>query len=91
SKLIGVSFQQIQKYENGNSGLSLQTFLKLCLILCVHPDYFFENFAFREDSFGQIEENLEQELLKIFRSVQNEKTKKRIINLIETLVSDFDE
>lgn len=91
SKSIGISFQQVQKYENGSSSLSLQIFLKLCSILNVHPDYFFENFSLKENSFESTEENLEQELLKFFRNLSNEKVKKRIVNLLKALALDLEE
>jgi transcriptional regulator with XRE-family HTH domain len=90
AKLVGVSFQQIQKYENGQSGMGLSTFLMLCSYLNVSPDYFWDKFSFSEDLVNEICDDLEHELLKVFRSIQNQKIRKRIISLMKALVSDFD-
>lgn len=39
---IGVSFQQIQKYERGANRISASTLWKLCRELDVKPGYLFE-------------------------------------------------
>lgn len=40
AKKIGVTFQQIQKYENGINALSLKKMLKLCEAMSIHYRYF---------------------------------------------------
>jgi len=39
---VGVSFQQIQKYEVGESTISAARLWAICAALGVPPDYFFE-------------------------------------------------
>jgi transcriptional regulator with XRE-family HTH domain len=34
---IGVSFAQVQKYENGNNRIALSTLIQICKVLDVHP------------------------------------------------------
>lgn len=34
---VGVSFQQIQKYENGSNRISCSRFILLCDALCISP------------------------------------------------------
>ena len=36
AKEIGVTFQQVQKYEKGTNGLSLQKFCKFCNFMFSH-------------------------------------------------------
>ena len=40
SKAVGVTFQQVQKYERGQNGISLNMAKKLCEYLDVSIDYF---------------------------------------------------
>lgn len=41
----GVSFQQIQKYENGKNRMSAGRLYELSIILDVPPDYFFWGYS----------------------------------------------
>ena len=45
AKAINVTFQQIQKYENGTNGVSSIRLLQLANYLKVPVNYFFEDFA----------------------------------------------
>lgn len=42
ASLVGVTFQQIQKYENGTNRISVGMLNSICLVLNVPPAYFFE-------------------------------------------------
>lgn len=88
--LIGVSFQQVQKYENGNNRISMTTFLNICEGLHVNPSYFFDTFSFREESSDE-DEDMEKKLIEIFRRVNNKKVKIRIIKLVDAISSDLEE
>jgi len=44
AKEIGVTFQQVQKYEKGTNGLSLQKFCKFCTLFKVSPNVFLSAF-----------------------------------------------
>lgn len=44
AKEIGVTFQQVQKYEKGTNGLSLQKFCKFCKLFNVSPNVFLSAF-----------------------------------------------
>ncbi len=44
---IGVSFQQVQKYENGKNRITVPTLWEIAKTLKVQPDYFWKGF---EDS-----------------------------------------
>ena len=38
---LGVSFQQVQKYENGTNAIASSHIAKLCKALCITPDQLF--------------------------------------------------
>ena len=41
---LGVTFQAIQKYENGTIRIAASTLFRLCKILSVGPAYFFDGY-----------------------------------------------
>lgn len=48
--LLGLTFQQIQKYERGKNRVSASRLFELSKILDVPIDYFFQNTDFQQDS-----------------------------------------
>ena len=67
ANLIGVSFQQVQKYENGNNRISVPTFLNICDSLRVNPNYFLETFSFKEETDNKNEnEDMEKKTYRNF-------------------------
>ena len=48
-KYLGVSFQQVQKYENGSNRVSSSRLFLVSKILGVDPSYFFEGLELNED------------------------------------------
>ena len=85
---LGVSFQQVQKYENGSSCVNMNTFLKICKSLHVTPEYFLESFVLKEDVIEQVDKDAEVELISLFRSVKSDKIKQKILNLIKVLAAE---
>ena len=48
---IGVSFAQVQKYENGKNRIALSTLIQICKVLDVHPMEFIGQY-FETDEAG---------------------------------------
>ena len=87
AEAIGCTPQQIQKYEVGRSRMTIPVFLKICQALHAHPNRFFSTLVLSE-GLGDIDSpDLEKRLLDAFRSVDNEKIRERIVNLVEALIS----
>ena len=42
ARALGISFQQVQKYESGANRISASKLWELCCVLDVEPGYFFE-------------------------------------------------
>lgn len=101
--LIGVSYQQIQKYENGTSTLSVEKLDKIAAALTTPISYFFGDYAkksykidkIREEGKKYITNALEFEklnadektLLKGYRSIKDKKTRKGLILLLKGLLN----
>lgn len=49
---VGVSYQQIQKYERGFNRISVSRLWKICEYLDVNPSYFFEGCDDRTQSLS---------------------------------------
>src|ERR1700693_1434708 len=45
AELLGVSFQQVQKYETATNRVSASTLFRLCQALGVPPGFFFEGYV----------------------------------------------
>lgn len=85
--IVGCTPQQIQKYESCRSNITIPILLKLCRALRTHPNRFFMGLILAETSGGSADQSLENRLITAFRSVDDEKVKERIVNLVEALVS----
>lgn len=48
-KAVGLTFQQIQKYESGANKISIATLLDICAHLGCHIDYFIEGLGAKAD------------------------------------------
>ena len=60
SKAVGVTFQQIQKYERGQNAISINNMMKLCEYLEVSVDYFIKPLEDKNLTFLKRRENVYQ-------------------------------
>jgi len=58
AKAVGVTFQQVQKYERGQNGISLNMAKKLCEYLDVSIDYFIKPLEDKNLTFLKRRENV---------------------------------
>ncbi len=58
ASMIGVTFQQIQKYESGNTKLSASRLFVLARVLQVDIPFFFEGLEKEVPEFSKFEENI---------------------------------
>ncbi len=95
---IGVTFQQLQKYETGQTNISINMLMKLCEELKVNINYFIpssnrmylsDNIV--EDSETNIDdirsEELEKKLTNMFNSINDKKVKLSILALVEVIIN----
>ncbi len=82
---LGISFQQIQKYEAGSNRISASRLFELGQALNVEVMYFFDDLendgeSGRTDASGLA-------IARAFAAIENEGTKKRILSFIESISS----
>lgn len=68
-KVLGITFQQIQKYEKGTNRMSVSTVSKLSKALQVPPSYFFDT---RQENFTPVQSKRELELLRLSKQLTSE-------------------
>jgi transcriptional regulator with XRE-family HTH domain len=85
---VGLSYQQIQKYEKGASELSLTRLFQIAEALELPLDTFFRRkeltVAEPPSLYGKIS-NEEESLLRLYRKVGSAKKKKLIISLLKVM------
>lgn len=97
--LIGVSYQQIQKYENGTSSLSVEKLSKIATVLRIPVSFFFEDY--KKEGYGRAKEESkkylpdflgagklnsdEKMLLKGYRSIKSKQLKKGLLLILKDL------
>ncbi len=85
--VIGVTFQQVQKYERGTSRISASKLFKLSQVLEVSIEYFFDHMP----PVVAARPMITQETLKLVRAyyeIEDAKIRKRVYELTKTLGAD---
>ncbi len=97
---LGLTFQQIQKYEKGQNRISAGRLYKLSLILSVSVGYFFEGIATDQGAGkeGRAPREIEMQaflaspeglaLTAGFMRISDAATRRRIIDLVNTIGDD---
>jgi transcriptional regulator with XRE-family HTH domain len=88
---IGVSFQQIQKYEKGINRISVERLQQIANALGFPLSYFFEERANRikeeKDKYTlNYLSKEEKRLLQLFRKVKNKRIKTSLINHLKSIL-----
>ena len=95
---LGVSFQQIQKYEKGMNRVSASSLKTIAEFLGTNPVYFYGNdtpapqpgFAESSDGFDVVKMLRDPELKELsraFASIKDEQVRKTILDLVRSLSS----
>lgn len=88
AEMVGVSYQQIQKYEKGVNKISIERLREISDALNVPINLFFPSEKWRVSeppaAYGKRTEE-EEVLLQLFRKIKDEKLKSAILELLRTL------
>ena len=100
---VGITFQQIQKYENGANRVSAGRLFEFSKVLQVPVNFFFDSMQEQEASFGLAEndqagfesqEDLIQkketiDLIRTYYQIKNEDQRKDLLKMIKTMVKNM--
>ena len=93
---LGLSFQQIQKYETGANRISASKMWDLGLILDVRPEYFFDGLephksrasASRESARAESKaDNLQTDLNRYFLKIRDPQKRRRVVYLVRSIAN----
>lgn len=88
-KAIGVTFQQIQKYEKGLNRISASKLYEIAEILNVDINFFFESLCSPNDNKIDLSNKIDEKeiinLLRSYTSISNESVRKKLFALIKSL------
>ena len=78
---LAMSFQVIQKYEQGEIRVSASRLFQLARLLRKSTDYFFEGLAATDVPGIGMPERIEIELVRAFRTIQSDELKQLLVRL----------
>ncbi len=89
-KMVGITFQQVQKYEKGLNRIGSSRLYEFAQILKVPVSYFFEEYEAKLDEEGYKKDNkIEKEIMelaKYFSELNNPIIRRNVINLLKSLL-----
>lgn len=99
---LGLTFQQVQKYERGANRIGASRLFQLCRILDVGPNHFFEGLSLKknapipgmsdaEQAEFDPEKEMTREVMKLvqaFRRIPGDKARQGVIDLAKALAAD---
>lgn len=102
--MVGVTFQQIQKYENGANRISASRLFQFSTLLEVPVDFFFDDSAklsvvglsdTKQEGFdgpqGDVMQEKETlELVRVYYSIKNPKVRKDFLKLLKSMAESND-
>ena len=78
AEMVGVSFQQIQKYENGSTKLNTDKLQQICSALKIPASAIFEDDTIDKPPLSETE----QKLIKAFRSIKEEELRESYLKIL---------
>ncbi len=83
---LGLSFQQIQKYEHGTNRISAANLYRFCQSLNVPLEYFYEGLPEEEESvFMESEPKYYRDIIQPFKDISDEGLVKQVMSLIKAI------
>lgn len=103
SDAVGITFQQLQKYERGSNRISASRLYNLARVLTVPVSFFFDGFRAVEGSTAEIASQVQPqaderdclsrretvELVRVFYRIPDPAVRKRTFDLIKALARDL--
>ena len=101
---LGVTFQQVQKYEKGANRISASRLQQTARVLDVSPSYFFEGAPAQQANPGGLSEDSQQSFVvdflatsegvhlnRAFLRIRDPKVRRRIVDLVVSLAAPEDD
>jgi transcriptional regulator with XRE-family HTH domain len=93
-KRVGVTFQQVQKYEKGVNRVGASRLLRIAEVLEVPVSYFFEGADYNNDNLSDVESPLSLiaepqalRLVQAFSGINNTHLRRSLVELVERIAA----
>jgi transcriptional regulator with XRE-family HTH domain len=94
AKAVGITFQQVQKYEHGTNRISFSRMCEIAKVLGVSPVELIDPLTPNGsaptgkalDHFGMLRDGRSVELLTLFNAIQNRGQKTAVLNIVREMV-----
>ncbi|HEX4118120.1 MAG TPA: helix-turn-helix transcriptional regulator [Rhizomicrobium sp.] len=94
--LLGLTFQQVQKYEKGINRIGAGRLFEIARILDVPIDFFYDGVATTSDGLGEASAPVMEfvssteglQLSLAFMKIRDPKVRKRVLDLVKSLVEE---
>ena len=84
-KYLGITWQQIQKYENGINRVSASRLWDISLALNTSTSYFFQNVELTPNPTNYFEDPDTHKLINIYYQISNKKRRKLLLKMMNEL------
>lgn len=89
AELIGITHQQLSKYESGLNGISIAALIKIADLFKVSPSYFYNTISTEDDIFDNSSRlTLNLNLCKYFDSIKNIEVKESLFTLVKNMAKE---
>lgn len=100
---LGVTFQQVQKYEKGSNRVSASRLQHIATMLGIPVSFFFDGAPGSEEALAGVNDRASEyvsdflltsegvQLIKAFSQIKNNRARRRIIDLVEALAESDDQ
>ena len=94
ARQLGISFQQVQKYESGANRISASKMWQLCGVLDVSPGFFFEGLgpadkrAAAADAPADADSRSARQVLDLnqaFQKIEDTRVRRQVVQLVRSL------
>ncbi len=85
AKQSGITFQQIQKYENGTNRISASRMYALACILDINVAHFFKGLDDTGDSFPEMDKET-LNVISLYQKISDKRIKKSLLTLLKSYV-----
>lgn len=96
ARQLGISFQQVQKYESGANRISASKLWQLCAVLDVTPGFFFEGLSPQRSRAGTADQAAAPEadsrsarqvldLNQAFQKIEDSRVRRQVVQLVKSL------
>ncbi len=94
ARQLGISFQQVQKYESGANRISASKMWQLCEVLDITPGYFFEGLEGKRRKGAGSSQDTPQDgrsarqvldLNQAFKQIDDTRVRRQVVQLVKSL------